>query len=150
MSGPRDDVPAPDARPEDGAADALTEERAQRGWTARRRADQAAERAAQLRERHAEALSGGAARGSSPAELAESRKHADAADASMVRAFERGAAAHDRAANLHERRVANDDGPPIGDTEPDHDVQARQHRAAAEADRELARQAVRRRLPDSP
>jgi hypothetical protein len=125
-------------------ADDRTTERTERGEAAHRRAEEAGERAAELRGQLDAAPSAGRTPGSTADNVIRSRQRADTADANMERAFERGAQAHDRAAGLHERQIDTDPGTAGPD---DHAHQARHHRDAAEADRELARKARERRQP---
>jgi hypothetical protein len=118
-------------------------DRVVRGEAAHQRAEEARVRAAELRDRLDAARHGGRTPGSTAEEVSRSRDNAEAADASMLIAFERGASAHDRAAGLHDRRA--EDGTP--EESQGHARHAQDHRDAAEADRELARQARKRTEP---
>jgi hypothetical protein len=97
-----------------GASDDLRAERADRMEAAHRRAAEAGDRAAEAGDRAARLRADqehhrrpeGPARGSTAEELAVSRRSAGEAEEHLVRAFERGALAHDRAAELHERQAA--------------------------------------------
>jgi hypothetical protein len=140
------------------SADDRAAERVVRGESAHRRAQQAGSRAAELRDQLDAALHGDPAHGSSVEDVTRSRQHAEEADARLELAFERGAQAHDRAADLHERQAGPDpelSGDRVADpqsTEPagghaQHAQHAQQHRDAAEADRELARKVRERRQP---
>jgi hypothetical protein len=82
------------------------------------------------------AQTGEPTRGPTPDEVAQSRQRVDEADASMLRAIESSAQAHDRAADLHESRAASG---ATAEAVEGHAQRARVHRDAAAADRELAR-----------
>jgi hypothetical protein len=128
----------------DTSAEDRANERTERGQAAHRRAQQAAVRAAELRGQRGADHDAAGVRGSSPAEVQLSQQRADEAADSMLRAFERGAQAHDRAAELHELRARTEPAAGAADL---HEEHARQHRDAAEADRDLARKATERRQP---
>jgi hypothetical protein len=82
-------------------------ERTARMDAARERAARAGDRVARLRADQLDARQlQGTVRGSSAEDVADSRRLATEAEDHLVRAFERGALAHDRAARQHEQQAA--------------------------------------------